>query len=497
MFLIRTDVGWNRIFMGEEEAEEITDSDPLHADQIDTVTLLEIFAQFFGVVFPKRQRIGSLSHNHFHAIIVPLNRLFGNEVRYVFYKMISFLAIFISLWLYLIYSCLMKYIDEANLTHKTVLLRVDFNVSFSPHKVITDDTRIQQSLPTINYLLKRHNKIIIVAHLGDPEKRNAADSLTRVAKRLQEYLPLRKIHFVEDFETDNTALLEQKPGEIVMLENIRFYPGEKANDREFAKKLASLADTYVNDAFSVSHRKAASIVLLPSLLPAYGGLLLKKEVAMLEKIMKHPKKPMVAIIGGRKIATKIKFIKKLASVADYLLLGGGLANTFLAGLGHEVGNSIISKDDLQLAKNLIKLSKKEGTELVLPSDVVVARSLESRESEVKDIDKVGREDQVLDIGPKSQAEFGTIIAKAKMIIWNGPVGFFENPVFKRGTDFLYYAITHNPDAVSVLGGGDTLAAISKKEDINRITHVSTGGGAMLEFIENGTLPGIEALQKHN
>ncbi len=389
----------------------------------------------------------------------------------------------------------MKYIDEVSLEKKTILVRVDFNVSLNPNHSIADDARIKQSIPTLEYLLQHHNKLILIAHFGDPEKRNAADSLLRIAKRLQQYLPKQKVLLVEDFLSDASLLQSQTDNQILLLENIRFYPEEKKNDLAFTKQLAALGDVYVNDAFSVSHREAASVVGLPNLLAHYGGLLLKKEVMVLDDLMKHPKSPFVAIMGGKKISTKIKVINKLSSIADYVLLGGGLANTFLAAEGFPTGKSLVSEEDIHYANKLIAHAKREHTHLVRPKDVVVGKNLQSKESEVKKIDAINNTDEVLDIGPETLAEFGTLISKAKTIIWNGPVGYMENQEFKRGTDFLYYAITQNTDATSIVGGGDTLAAISKKEYLEKITHISTGGGAMLEFIENGTLPGIEALEK--
>jgi len=389
----------------------------------------------------------------------------------------------------------MTYIDDLTLSRKTILLRVDFNVALNPNHSIADDARIKQSLPTIEHLLKHQNKLILIAHLGEPEKRNPADSLARVAKRLHAYLPSHKVILVDDFLKDASKIKAQKVDEIVLLENIRFYPGETTNDPDFAKQLASLGEIYINDAFSVCHRKQTSVVGLPALLPSYGGLLLKKEVTILDKIMQHPEKPFVAIIGGKKITTKIQFINKLTTVADYLLLGGGLANTFLVAEGHELGNSLVSPDDVQIAKKILHLARKENTQFVLPKDVVVAHDRNGNISDVKKIADVSSHDEILDIGPETQADFGAVIAQAKMIVWNGPVGYMENPVFKRGTDFLYYAITQNSQTISVIGGGDTLAAINKKEYLDKITHISTGGGAMLEFIENGTLPGIEALKK--
>jgi len=391
----------------------------------------------------------------------------------------------------------MKFIDEASITNKTILLRVDFNVSLNPHHIIADDARIKQSLPTIEYLLKHNNKLILIAHLGEPEGRNTSDSLSPVLKRLQEYLPDNKIILVNDFTKQTDQFANQTPTEIILLENIRFYPGEVENDPAFAKQLSLLGEIYVNDAFSVSHRKAASIVGLPKLLPSYGGLLLKKEITVLDGIMNHPKNPFVAIIGGKKISTKIKFIQKLTKVADYVLVGGGLANTFLAAEEYPVGKSLISVDDIEHAKNLLAHAKREKTKLLLPVDVITGKSLDSKTSIVRKANEIESDEEALDIGPETQADFGKVIDEAHTIVWNGPVGYMENQEFKRGTDFLYYAITNNTHVTSVVGGGDTLSAISKKEYLDKITHISTGGGAMLEFIENGTLPGIEALEQAN
>ncbi len=386
----------------------------------------------------------------------------------------------------------MKFVDEVEIKNKTVLLRVDFNVSLNPNHSIADDARIKQSLPTIEYLLKENNKLILIAHLGEPEKRNAADSLIRVRNRLHEYLPKYKITFVEDFQKTPESV-SQSENKIVMLENIRFYEGETKNDPEFAKSLASLGEIYVNDGFSVSHRSHASVVGLAELLPSYGGLLLKKEITNLSQITENPKKPFVAIMGGKKITTKIKFINKLVKFADFLLLGGGLANTFLVAEGNKLGDSLVSEEDILLARQILAQAKEHNTQIILPKDAVVASSIHSKTSEVRKISEIKSTDEILDIGPETEAEFGSIIDDARTIVWNGPVGYMENPVFKRGTDFLYYSITENSEAVSVVGGGDTLAAIAKKEYLDKITHISTGGGAMLEFIENGTLPGIKAL----
>ncbi len=391
------------------------------------------------------------------------------------------------------------YIDEANIENKRVLLRVDYNVSLNEDKSeIADDARISQSLPTIEYLLKNHNKIILVSHLDRPKTRDPKLSLKIVCERLKKYLPHMKIKLIDDFLTEDKKTFEnQKPDEIFVLENIRFYLEEKNDDPDFAKKLAALADVYVNDAFAVSHRPAASVVGVPALIPCFGGLLLKSEIEMIGKAIDDPKKPLVAIIGGSKISTKIALIHKLVEIADYVLLGGGLANVFFRAQRHPIGKSICEYEMVQEARKLLYFAAQKNTAIILPTDVVIGdpNNKEKGGIDVRVGDKIPADMMILDIGPETQARFGAVIAKAGTIIWNGPVGLFENPNYKQGTDFIYYAIAHNTDAVSIVGGGDTLAAISKKEYLDKITHISTGGGAMLEFIENGTLPGIEALKR--
>lgn len=389
----------------------------------------------------------------------------------------------------------MKFIDDVTIRHKRVLLRVDFNVPLKEDGSIAEDSRIRETVPTIKHLLDQKNKVIIVSHLGRPPKRSSHYSLEKTAHRLHTYLPAYHWHFVADFLTDDHHLRQQKEGEFAILENIRFYPGEDANDTEFAKRLASIGDIYVNDAFGVSHREAASIVAITKYLPSLGGLLLKKEIANLRKVTENPKSPFVAIIGGKKITTKIKFLSKLVMLADYVLLSGGLANTFLAARGYEIGKSLIQRGEIGQANYLTSLARRCGTKIVLPEDAIVGPDPNGEKSEVKLIDAIDIHEQIMDIGPKTQAEYETIISQAKTIIWNGPLGYFENPQFRRGTDFIYYAIALNKKAFSVIGGGDTLAAIAGKDHIENITHISTGGGAMLAFIENGTLPGIEALKK--
>ncbi len=391
-----------------------------------------------------------------------------------------------------------RYIDGAKLKNKRVLLRVDFNVSLSRDGLtIADDARIRQSLPTINSLLEGGNKLIIISHLGRPDKRSRKYSLKIVADHLHKLIPGRKVSLIDDFTApmngEQASLNEEKV--ISVLENIRFYPEEKKGSLRFAKELSALGDAYVNDAFGVSHRADASIVGIPKYLSSYGGLLMKKEIEAVSKILERPKKGFVAIIAGAKISTKIDLIARLTGMVEHILIGGSLANAFLAAEGHEVGRSAGRYEEVEKARRLIYLARQRGTRIDLPLDVVIGHPQDEEDpGEVRQIDDLPINKYVLDIGPDTQAFFGRVIAEAKTIVWNGPVGYFENISFRRGTDFIYYAIAHNEEAFSVVGGGDTIAAISKKEYLDKIDHISTGGGAMLEFIEKGTLPGIEALK---
>jgi 3-phosphoglycerate kinase len=391
------------------------------------------------------------------------------------------------------------YIDEVDIKNKRILLRVDYNVALNDNRSrIANDTRITQSLPTIEYLLKHNNKLILVSHLDRPEKRDPKYSLKIVIGRLKQYLPKFKIKFVEDFLTENEkTFTEQKNDEIILLENIRFYPEEKNGDKKFAQKLAALGDVYVNDAFAVSHRSAASIIGIPQFIPSYGGLLLKKEVEMIGHVIKNPKRPFIVIIGGAKISTKLDLIKRLVMIADYVLVSGSLANVFFCAEKASIGNSPCEFEMVQKVKHLVAISQQKHAKIIVPTDAIIGNPNDFKTGGIiKRIgEKIPESMSILDIGPETQAKFGLLIAKAKTIIWNGPVGLFENPNYRQGTDFIYYSIAHNSDCTSIVGGGNTLDAISKKEYLDNITHISTGGGAMLEFIENETLPGIEALKK--
>lgn len=362
---------------------------------------------------------------------------------------------------------------------KRVLLRVDFNVALTIKQTIADHTRILKSVPTIKLLLEQKNKVIIVSHLGRPNGRETKFSLKPIASYLQKLFPKKLVIFINDFlsEKGKVKLSQQTSNNIVVLENIRFYPGEQTNDYVFAKKLSQLADIYVNDAFGVSHRHDASVVGVTKLLPSYCGLLLEKEIKAVSKLMNHPKRPVVAIIGGAKISTKIVLLSKLLDVVNYLLLGGGIANTILQALGQEIGQSLSEKNKLDEAKKIVNLAKKKNVSILLP------------------VDSRAKENKILDIGPKTEKLFTDIISKAKTIVWNGPVGYAEDRRFAKGTNAIFQAITQNVSAFSLVGGGDTLASVSNNKEIEKITHVSTGGGAMLELVEKGTLPGIEALRK--
>jgi 3-phosphoglycerate kinase len=384
----------------------------------------------------------------------------------------------------------LTYIDEVEIKDKIILLRVDFNVSLNPDHSIANDARITQALPTINYLLKNNNRLILVSHLGRPKGVDENLSLKVVVERLKEYLKDISISLAKTLEE-----AKEKKERIVVLENIRFFPEEKNYSTLFAQKLSSLAEVYVNDAFGVCHRADTSVFGPPQFLPAYGGLLLKKEITMLDKVLKNPQKPVVAIIGGAKVSTKINLLEKLTKLVDYLVIGGGLANTFLCAQNYQIGNSFCEYESTQIARRFLAKQINKKPYIILPKDAVVAKDKESKEKIVVKINEIPKDYSIFDLGPETLAEIGHILAKAKTIIWNGPVGYFENPNFRDGTDFIYYSITQNQNAVSVVGGGDTLAAISKKEYLEKITHISTGGGAMLEYIEKGTLPGIEALKK--
>lgn len=388
----------------------------------------------------------------------------------------------------------MKYIDQVAIANKKVLVRVDYNISFSNEHHVANDIRITSTLPTIKHLLSRNNQVILVSHLGRPQNKERTLSLLPVVDVLKHYLPEATITFIPDF----LALIEQhiplpQDKNVILLENIRFFEGEEENSQTFSKQLSSLGDIYVNDAFSVSHRKASSTVGVTHFLPSYGGLQLKKEVQALTNVLTKPQKPLVSVLGGAKVSTKIHLLEKLIAFSDTILLGGGLANTFLAALGENVGKSFYEKDKLSEAKRILDLAEKKQTSVILPTDVVVGNK-HGKHIEHTAISNLRHNDIILDIGEETISTFTKAISRAKTVIWNGPMGFFETPAYRHGTDMIYESIVHHTGLVSIVGGGDTLAALTHKKQLSHITHISTGGGAMLEFIEKGTLPGIVALE---
>jgi len=389
-----------------------------------------------------------------------------------------------------------KTIRDIELKNKKVLMRVDYNVSLLEGSRVGDDTRIAQTLPTIEYLLKNGCSMFLLSHLGRPEgKKIAKYSLLPVAKYLQKLLG-RKVNFIKEY-IDGPELMEKvrrvENNSVNMLENIRFYPQEEANDDKFARKLASLGEVFVNDAFGVDHRAHASTVGVTNYLPAVAGFLLETEVDMITRATERPKKPLVAIIGGAKAETKITLIDRLLEKADTLIVGGGVANTFLKAWGYKIGKSLVDYEMVELAKRLIWKAARSKTRLLLPSDVIAGDLKKNMVYGTVKVEEIQDNQQALDIGPKTQAEFGAAISRAKTIIWNGPMGVFENEKFSGGTEFVYHAIAENRNSFSIVGGGDTLAAVNREDYLKTIDHVSTGGGAMLEFIEKGSLPGIDAL----
>jgi phosphoglycerate kinase len=387
----------------------------------------------------------------------------------------------------------MKFIDEVELRGKTVLLRVDFNVPLSPGLTVEDDQRIKACIPTIEYLLSKQCKIVLVSHLGRPEGIVNKLSLRPLIAKLEELLPGRPVGFFPDLYKASKKHIVDSGERIFLLENIRFYKEEQENDPEFGKKLSWLADVYVNDAFSVSHRADASVVGVTSLLPSYGGLLLKRELRALRQLLTNPQKPFVAILGGSKISTKLSVIEKLSSLATSILVGGGIANTLLFAQGMTVGKSICEKDMAEQAKSLIALCREKHVELVLPTDVVVGADDSTKDDvRIQSVGSLSETDSIFDIGPQTRVGFAEIISCAKTIVWNGPVGYFENPTYTAGTDAVYDAIVSS-NAFSVVGGGDTLSYLSHKHHNEKLSFISTGGGAMLEYIANGSLPGIDAL----
>ncbi len=384
-----------------------------------------------------------------------------------------------------------KTIRDINVEGKKVFVRVDFNVPLKDGK-ITDDTRIRTALPTIQYLLDNGAAVILASHLGRPKGEPQDEfSLKPVYHFLRTALK-EKVYFAEDCigPKAKQAADNLKPGEVLLLENTRFHEGEEKNDPKMGAELASLADVYVNDAFGTAHRAHASNVGVADYLPAVAGLLLEKEINYLGNAISHPKRPFTAILGGAKVSGKIGVINNLIGKVDHILIGGGMANTFFAAQGYKLGDSLVEIDAIDLAKNLLL---KAGSKLQLPVDVVIGDAFsENAKFRTISVGNVPEGWRILDIGPQTLAEFNKIISTSKTIVWNGPMGVFEFKEFAKGT-FTLAEMVSKSKAVTIVGGGDSAAAIMQTGLEDKITHISTGGGASLEMLQGDLLPGLEAL----
>lgn len=385
-----------------------------------------------------------------------------------------------------------KTIRDVDVAGKRVLVRVDFNVPMDKSGKITDDTRIRAALPTLRYLIDHNAKVILASHLGRPNGQ-VVDRLRMgpVGERLGELLG-RPVQYIGECVGPEVQgkVAQLGQGDVLMLENLRFHPEEEQNRADFAGQLASLGDIYVDDAFGTAHRAHASTAGVASYLPAVAGFLLEKEIDLLSRALEHPERPFVAIMGGAKVSDKFAVIENLLTKVDRLLIGGGMANTFLAGQGFEVGKSLLELDQVPVAEELLRVA---SDRIGLPADVVAATKAEaSAQSKVVGVEEVPADMMIVDIGPDTVREFAKSIRGARMILWNGPMGIFEIPRFAAGTKAIAELIASS-GAVSIVGGGDSVAALEQLGLANKITLVSTGGGATLEFLEGKTLPGVAVL----
>jgi phosphoglycerate kinase len=388
-----------------------------------------------------------------------------------------------------------KTIKDVDVSGKRVLVRVDFNVPLADGAV-TDDTRVRAALPTLRYLVDHGARVVVVSHLGRPGGQPEERYSLRPVRRTLQRLMGRNVAFVDSTVGADAqeAVDRMVDGEVLMLENVRFNPGEKANDPEFARALAGLADVYVNDAFGAAHRAHASTAGIADFLPAYAGFLLSREVETLSGMLSEPERPFVAILGGSKVSDKFGVIDRLIDSVDALLIGGGMAFTFLVAQGLEVGNSLVENEWVEPAGKMLSKAAERNVELVLPTDFVIAAEI----ADDADTRVVGREEipsgmMGLDIGPSSVEQFKGEIARAKTIFWNGPMGVFEKAPFEAGTREVAVAVGRNNRATTIIGGGDSVAALKKFGLEDRVTFVSTGGGASMKLLEGVELPGVEAL----
>jgi phosphoglycerate kinase len=389
-----------------------------------------------------------------------------------------------------------KTIEDIDVAGKRVFLRVDFNVPMDNAGAISDDSRIQACLPTINYLIDHDARIIICSHLGRPDGKVVDNlRLAPIARRLSELLgkPVKALKQCIGPEVED-AISGLKDGDVVILENIRFHPQEEANDTDFAKALSQLADVYVNDAFGASHRAHASVVGVAKYLPAVSGFLMKKEIEALSGALEDPKRPFAAMIGGAKVSGKLAILENIVEKVDTLIIGGGMAATFLKSMGYGVGDSMVENNKLDYVRQLMEKAKSKGTKLLLPQDSLLAEKLEAGAStKTVPVTKIPDGWNIADIGPDTIREFSTELKECKTVIWNGPVGVFEIPEFTNGTQSMIKVLA-DLEAITVIGGGSTAEAVVEMGLADRMTHVSTGGGASLEFLEGKVLPGVAILQ---
>ncbi|MEW6447694.1 MAG: phosphoglycerate kinase [Bacillota bacterium] len=389
-----------------------------------------------------------------------------------------------------------KTVRDIDVKGKRVLVRVDFNVPLKEGRV-AEDTRLKAAIPTISYLCRQGAKVILISHLGRPK--GVPDDQLRldpVAVRLGELIgrPVRKIDYCTGPEAE-TAVKSLEPGGILLLENIRFYPGETENDPDLAQQLAALCDLFVNDAFGTVHRAHASVVGVAALRPAVAGFLMEKELEVLNRLLSRPERPFVVVIGGAKISDKIGVLENLIDRVDKMLLGGGMANTFLAAQGYKMGLSLVESDKLEVALNLLSRAKGRGLHVALPVDLAIAENqAPGAPNRVVPVDAVPDGWMALDIGPETVRLFTAGLAGAKTVFWNGPLGLLEQPPFDAGTVAIARALP-TEGATTVIGGGDTVRAVKRAGMLDKITHVSTGGGASLKFLEGKELPGVAVLQE--
>ncbi|PEE65482.1 MULTISPECIES: phosphoglycerate kinase [Bacillus cereus group] len=388
-----------------------------------------------------------------------------------------------------------KSIRDVDLKGKRVFCRVDFNVPMKEGK-ITDETRIRAALPTIQYLVEQGAKVILASHLGRPKGQAVEElRLTPVAARLGELLGKDVKKADEAFgPVAQEMVAAMNGGDVLVLENVRFYAGEEKNDAELAKEFAALADIFVNDAFGAAHRAHASTAGIADYLPAVSGLLMEKELDVLGKALSNPERPFTAIIGGAKVKDKIGVIRHLLDKVDNLIIGGGLAYTFVKALGHEIGLSLCEDDKIELAKEFMQLAKEKGVNFYMPVDVVITEEFsETATTKIVGIDSIPSNWEGVDIGPKTREIYADVIKNSKLVVWNGPMGVFEMTPFAEGTKAVGQALADAEDTYSVIGGGDSAAAVEKFGMADKMSHISTGGGASLEFMEGKELPGVVCL----